>query len=150
MADGVIVSGVRQGTRRLTVAKSGAAFDVKQAWHTPDVAMYMSSPVLAGGTIYGHSSKRKGQFVAVDPENGQIKWATEGRNATSAAIVAAGAHLVYLTTEGQLIVAVIDPAKHEEVRRYSVADSSTYAHPVVLRDRVLVRDQSALTSWAIR
>lgn len=150
MPNGVIVSGVRQGTRRLTVTKTGSAFAVKEAWNTPDVAMYMSSPVLARGTIFGHSSKRKGQFVAVDPETGQIRWATEGRNATSAAVVAAGSHLVYLTTEGQMIVAPIDPSKYEEMRRYTVADSSTYAHPVVLRDRVLVRDQSALTSWTFR
>jgi outer membrane protein assembly factor BamB len=150
MPNGVIVSGVRQGTRRLTVTRTGSAFAVKEAWHTPDVAMYMSSPVLARGTIFGHSSKRKGQFVAVDPETGQIRWATEGRNATSAAVVAAGSHLVYLTTEGQMIVTPIDPSKYEEMRRYSVADSSTYAHPVVLRDRVLVRDQSALTSWTFR
>lgn len=150
MPNGVIVSGVRQGTRRLTVTKTGSAFAVKEAWHTPDVAMYMSSPVLARGTLFGHSSKRKGQFVAVDPETGQIRWATEGRNATSAAVVAAGSHLVYLTTEGQMIVTPIDPSKYEEMRRYTVADSSTYAHPVVLRDRVLVRDQSALTSWTFR
>ena len=150
MPNGVIVSGVRQGTRRLTVTKTGSAFAVKEAWHTPDVAMYMSSPVLARGTIFGHSSKRKGQFVAVDPETGQTRWATEGRNATSAAVVAAGSHLVYLTTEGQMIVTPIDPSKYEEMRRYTVADSSTYAHPVVLRDRVLVRDQSALTSWTFK
>jgi outer membrane protein assembly factor BamB len=146
-ANGIIVSGVRQGTRRLVVAKTGASFTVTQAWHTPDVAMYMSSPVLVQDTIFGHSSKRKGQFVAMDPESGTVLWATEGRNATSAAIVAAGKHLVYLTTEGQLIVTPIDKAKHEETRRYTVADSSTYAHPIVLRDRVIVRDQSALTSW---
>ena len=150
MSNGVIVSGVRQGTRRLTVTRAGSAFAVKEAWHTPDVAMYMSSPVLARGTIFGHSSKRKGQFVAVDPETGQIRWATEGRNATSAAVIAAGSHLVYLTTEGQMIVTPIDPSKYEEIRRYTVASSSTYAHPVVLRDRVLVRDQSALTSWTVK
>ena len=150
LPNGVIVSGVRQGTRRLNVTKTGSAFAVKEAWHTPDVAMYMSSPVLARGTIFGHSAKRKGQFVAVDPETGHIRWATEGRNATSAAVVAAGSHLVYLTTEGQMIVTAIDPSKYEETRRYTVADSSTYAHPVVLRDRVLVRDQSALTSWTFK
>ena len=150
MPNGVIVSGVRQGTRRLSVTKTGSAFAVKEAWHTPDVAMYMSSPVLARGTVFGHSSKRKGQFVAVDPETGQLRWATEGRNATSAAVIAAGSHLVYLTTEGQMIVTAIDPSKYEDMRRYTVADSSTYAHPVVLRDRVLVRDQSALTSWTFK
>jgi outer membrane protein assembly factor BamB len=147
---GVIVSGVRQGTRRLVVARAGNAWSAKEAWHTPDIAMYMSSPVLAKGTLYGHSSKRKGQFVAVDAESGKIRWATEGRNATSASVVAAGDHLVYLTTESHLIVTPVDPAAFKEVRRYTVAPSTTYAHPIVLRDRVVVRDASNVTTWWLR
>jgi outer membrane protein assembly factor BamB len=111
--------------------------------------MYMSSPVLAQGTIFGHSSKRKGQFVAVDPETGKIRWATEGRNATSASVVAAGMHLVFVTTESQMIVTPLDPAKYEEVRRYTVASSATYAHPIVLRDRVIIRDATHVTVWMI-
>ena len=149
-ADGVIVSGVRQGTRRLTIARSGTSWTVKAAWHTPDVAMYMSSPVLAGGTLFGHSSKRKGQFIAVDPETGAIRWSTEGRNATSASVIAAGRHLVFLTTESQMIVTRIDPDKYEEIRRYTVASSSTYAHPIVLRDSVIVRDSSSVVLWSLR
>jgi outer membrane protein assembly factor BamB len=147
---GVIVSGVRQGTRRLTIAKPGSAWTNTEAWHTPDVAMYMSSPVLARGTLFGHSSKRKGQFVAMDPETGKILWATEGRNATSASVVAAGEHLVYLTTESQLIVAPIDRTAFHEVRRYTVAPSTTYAQPIVLRDQVIVRDASKVTQWLVR
>ena len=100
----MIVSGVRQGTRRLTIAKSGNTWSATEAWHTPDVAMYMSSPVLVRGTLFGHSSKRKGQFVALNADTGKILWATEGRNATSASVVAAGSHLVFLTTESQMIV----------------------------------------------
>jgi outer membrane protein assembly factor BamB len=148
-ATGIIVSGVRQGTRRLIVEKSGATWAVKEAWHTPDVAMYMSSPVLAGGTLFGHSSKRKGQFVAMDPDSGKLLWATEGRNATSAAVVAAGRHLVLLTTESQLIVTPVDAAKFGELRRYTVAQSATYAHPIVLRDRVIVRDATHITVWGL-
>jgi outer membrane protein assembly factor BamB len=147
---GVIVSGVRQGTRRLTVAKSGSAWSATQVWHTPDVAMYMSSPVLARGTIYGHSSKRKGQFVAMDPETGKLLWGTEGRNATGASVIAAGDHLVFLTTESQLIVSPADPKAFHEVRRYTIAPSTTYAHPIVLRDRVIVRDASNVSVWALR
>ena len=150
VADGVIVSGVRQGTRRLTLSKSATAWTPLQAWHTPDVAMYMSSPVLAGGTLFGHSAKRKGQFVAVDPESGAARWATEGRNASSASVTAAGRHLVFLTTESQLIVTPIDARRYEETRRYTVASSPTYAHPIVLRDRVIVRDAERVTTWALR
>ncbi|HEY7501797.1 MAG TPA: PQQ-binding-like beta-propeller repeat protein [Vicinamibacterales bacterium] len=148
-ATGVIVSGVRQGTRRLAVEKSGSTWSVKEAWHTPDVAMYMSSPVLARGTLFGLSSKRKGQFVAVDPESGKLRWATEGRNASSASVVAAGQHLLFLTTESQLIVTPLDPNRFEELRRYTVAPSATYAHPIVLRDRIIVRDATHVTVWSL-
>ena len=148
-ATGIIVSGVRQGTRRLTVTKSASAWAASESWHTPDVAMYMSSPVMARGTLFAHSSKRKGQFVALDPETGKILWATEGRNAASASVVAAGDHLVFLTTESQLIVTPVDPVAFHEVRRYTVATSSTYAQPIILRDRVIVRDASNLTVWTL-
>ena len=146
---GVIVSGVRQGTRRLIVARSGKSWSVKETWHTPDVAMYMSSPVLLRGTLFGHSSKRKGQFVAIDPETGKVRWATEGRNATGASVVAAGEHLVFVTTEAQMIVAPVDAGKYSEIRRYTVAPSAIYAHPIVLRDRVVVRDAKSVTMWIL-
>jgi outer membrane protein assembly factor BamB len=147
VADGVIVSGVRQGTRRLSVARSGQGWSVKEAWHTPDVTMYMSSPVLVRDTLYGHSSKRRGQFVSLDAATGAVRWSTEGRDGTSASLVAAGDHLLLLTTESQLIVARLDPAAFREIRRYTVAASPTYAHPAVVRDRLLVRDDSRLTAW---
>ena len=81
---------------------------------------------------------------------GAVRWSTAGRNASSAAVLAAGANLVILTTEGQLIVSPLNPAKFEEQRKYPVADSAVYAHPIVLRDRVIVRDQSAVTEWRLR
>jgi outer membrane protein assembly factor BamB len=148
-SSGVLVSGVRQGTRLLSIGKATGGWAATQVWHTPDVAMYMSSPVLTKGTLYGHSSRRKGQFVALDPETGKVKWATEGRNATNASVVAAGEHLAFLTTESQLIITPVDPAAFKEVRRYTVATSPTYAHLFVLRDRVIVRDATSVTVWRL-
>jgi outer membrane protein assembly factor BamB len=146
---GVIVSGVRQGTRMLRIAKTGVTWTVNEAWHSPDITMYMSSPVLVGGVLYGHSTKRRGQFVAMDPATGAVRWSTDGRDGTSASIVAAGDHLVWLTPESQLIVARAEPSAYREVRRYTVASSATYAHPVVLRDRVLVRDATRVIVWGL-
>jgi outer membrane protein assembly factor BamB len=146
----VIVSGVRQGRRLLSITRSGDGWAAKEAWHTTDVAMYMSSPVLAKGTLYGHSAKRKGQFLAMDPATGRVKWSTEGRNAMSASVIAAGNHLLYLTTESQLVVSPLDPDGFKEVRRYTVASSPTYAQPIVLRDKVIVRDASNVTLWTLR
>jgi outer membrane protein assembly factor BamB len=146
---GVIVSGVRQGTRALTLTKSGASWTATQAWHTPDVAMYMSSPVLIDGVLFGHSAKRKGQFVALSPASGKILWSTEGRAGTSASVIAAGTHLLFLTTDSELVVAQLDPSAYRELRRYSVASTPTYAHPMLADGAVIVRDANSLTRWSL-
>jgi hypothetical protein len=49
-----------------------------------------------------------------------------------------------------MIVTPVDPAAYREVRRYTVAPSTVYAQPIVLRDRVIVRDASNLTQWTLR
>lgn len=149
-ADGIIVSGVRQGTRALKLSKTGDTWQAAEAWHTTDVTMYMSSPVLVDGVLFAHSSKRKGQFVALDPATGKVLWSTEGRAGVSASVIAAGKHLVLLTTESELIVVERDRSAYREIRRYTVASSPTYAHPALLSDRVLVREAAQLTAWAIR
>jgi len=147
---GVIVSGVRQGTRALTVTRSGTGWAAKQAWHTPDVAMYMSTPVLVNGVLFGHSAKRKGQLVAVDASDGRMLWSTEGRAGTSASVVAAGTRLLFLTTESELLVAELDPAAYRELRRYTVASTPTYAHLVLLGPDLVVRDATNVTRWSVR
>jgi outer membrane protein assembly factor BamB len=86
----------------------------------------------------------------MDPATGRVKWSTEGRNAMSASVIAAGNHLLYLTTESQLVVSPLDPDGFKEVRRYTVASSPTYAQPIVLRDKVIVRDASNVTLWTLR
>jgi outer membrane protein assembly factor BamB len=109
--------------------------------------MYMSSPVVDGSFVYGFGSKRKGQLFCLDAETGVAKWTTEGRGGTNASIQSAGPNLVVLTTDGELLVVRRTPEKYEELKRYKVAESQTWAHPVLIPGGVLVRDATALTLW---
>ncbi len=109
--------------------------------------MYMSSPVADGSFLYGFSSKRKGQLFCLDAKTGTVKWTTEGRSGGNASLQSAGAHLLVLTTEGDLIVARRTPEKFDELRRYKVADSQTWAQPVLLKDALIVRTADAVTKW---
>lgn len=54
----IVVSGTRRGTYGLTVRRDGSHWHVAEAWHSPETAMYMSSPVLHDGVLYGFSSRR--------------------------------------------------------------------------------------------
>ena len=96
----LIVSGTRQGTHAYALKQSAGKWEAVEAWKNKDVAMYMSSPVFGDGLIYGHSAKRKGQFVALDAKTGALRWATEGREGDHASVLLTPASLLIYLTNG--------------------------------------------------
>jgi len=140
----LIVSGTRQGTHAFTVGQEGGTWRAVEAWKNADLTMYMSTPVLADGTIYGHSNKRKGQLIALDAKTGAVRWATEGREGEHASVLLTPSHVLFLSNSATLVVARRAPGQFEEARRYDVADSETWAVPVLLPDGLILRDATAL------
>jgi len=140
----LIVSGTRQGTHAYTFSKNVDKWQATEAWKNPDIAMYMSSPVFGDGVIYGHSSKRKGQFFAIDAKTGAVRWATEGREGEHASLLLTPQHVVFLTNGADLIVAKRGTPAFTVERRYEVAESATFATPVLLGSNILVRDATGL------
>jgi len=135
----VIVSGPRLGTHAFEIRRNGEAWHVDEAWTNLEVTMYMTSPVQVDGTIYGHSTKRAGRFVALDAATGGVKWASEGRVGEFASLLLAGESLVYLTGEAELIIVAMDAEMFRIEHAFEVADGVTWAMPVLLGDGLLVR-----------
>jgi hypothetical protein len=63
--------------------------------------------------------------------------------------VDAGTVLLALTPGSQLI-AFAPGEKYTEQARLKVADTPTYAYPVVSGDRLFVKDQDSVTLWTVR
>ena len=146
----LIVSGTRQGTHAYALKQTGGKWTPSEVWKNVEVAMYMSSPVYVDGLIYSHSSKRKGQFAAVDAETGVLKWATEGREGEHASLLSTPKHVIFLTNSANLIVAKRGGPNFAVERRYEVAKSSTWAVPVLLGSDILVRDATGLIRLSSR
>ena len=106
--------------------------------------MYMSSPVARGDYLYGLSHKRKGQFFCLDPRTGMTLWVSNGREGDNAAIVAAGEFLFLLTDASDLLIARNSAKGFEILKKYPVADSPTWAHPVVTNKGILIKDRTTL------
>ena len=145
----LIVSGTRQGTHAFSLTQKDGKWQATEAWKNPDVAMYMSSPVFGDGLIYGHSSKKKGQFVALDAKTGALKWATEGREGEHASLLLTPKHVLFLTNGADLIVAKRGAPAFAIERRYEVAEAATWAMPVLLGSNILVRDATGLIMLTI-
>jgi len=140
----LIVSGTRQGTHSYSLAQAGGQWRATEDWHNKEVAMYMSSPVFGDGLIYAHSSKRKGQFVALEVKTGTLKWATEGREGEHASVLLTPQHVLFLTNGADLIVTKRAQSAFAVERRYEVASSPTWAVPVLLGNDILIRDANSL------
>jgi outer membrane protein assembly factor BamB len=126
------------------LTQSAGKWQASEAWTNPDIAMYMSSPVFGDGLIYGHSSKRKGQFFALDAKTGATRWTTEGREGEHASVLLTPQHVIFLTNGADLIVAKRGTPTFAVERRYEVAEASTFATPVLLGSKILVRDATGL------
>ena len=140
----LIVSGTRQGTHAYTLAQTGGKWQATESWKNRDVAMYMSSPVFGDGVIYGHSSKKKGQFVALDAKTGTARWTTEGREGEHASLLLTPQHVIFLTNNADLIVVKRGAPAFAVERKYEVAEAATWAMPVLLGSNILVRDATGL------
>ena len=97
-----------------------------------------------GGRLYGLSQKKKGQWFCVDAKTGKTLWLSDGRQADSAAILAGADVLFVLDTDGSLTVAAADATAWRPLRKWKVAASATWAHPVVLDTGILVKDVDTL------
>jgi outer membrane protein assembly factor BamB len=149
IAGGVLIyGGLNKPTTAVRVSHNGGKWTTEPVWQNPDLPMYMSSPVEAGGYLYGLTHRNRGQFFCLDVKTGKTMWTTRGREGDNASLLASAGLLLAVTTEGELVIARQNPKAFELVKRYTVAESPVWAHPAPAGRGVVIKDVSALTSWS--
>ena len=145
--DIVLYSGIDQPLTALRIRESAGKWTAERAWHADSVPMYMSTAVLSGGSVFGLTHRNKGQFFALDPRSGKVLWTTRGREGENAALIAVGELLMATTTEGELVIARRDATRFDPIKRYTIAESPVWAHPVPAGRGVLIKDAEKLAYW---
>jgi outer membrane protein assembly factor BamB len=148
--DTLIFSGLEKGVMAIRPAKRGEEWTTEQVWQNADVSMYMNSPVLSGSLLLGFSHKNRGQYFCLDAATGKTLWKGEGRQGENAAMVIAGNLVFSLSTDGDLFVTKASAtAGLEPIKTYRMAESPTWAHPILVGRRVLIKDATTLALWTI-
>lgn len=133
----------------VTLAKRNNQWTTDSAWENADVPFRLSNAVLAGDMLFGFSTRNSGQYFGVDVATGKTLWTSEGRQAGNAAIARAGDLLFSLEDDGELVVARSSRTAFEPLRRYTVADSATWAQAAFSGNRIFVKDVSTLALWTL-
>jgi outer membrane protein assembly factor BamB len=149
--DTLIYSGLYNPVVAVRPGRDGAGkWTATEVWRSAEVSMYMSSPVLLGGALIGFTEKRSGQLFALDAATGRTLWLGEPRQGDNAALIAADDRLLVQNVSGEIAIGAVGADGWKPEKRYTVADSATWAHPALVGDRLVIKDAQAVTVWSFR
>ena len=146
--DMVIYTGQDRGAKAVKIEKQAKGFVVKELWSNPELGVQFSTPVLKNGLLFGLSDK--GVFFCLDAKTGKTDWTdTVKRGGNFAAILDAGSVILAMPSTSELIAFKPSDKEYTELARIKVADTPTYAHPVIAGNRVFVKDQETVALWTL-
>jgi len=145
----VIFTGQGTGTKAVKIEKQGDAFAAKELWSNADLGTGFSTPVLKDGWLYGLSDKSN--LYAMNAQNGQAGWTDAAKRGMGnfGAVLDAGSCIMALPSNSELIVFKPGEKEYAELAKIKVAETPTYAHPVIAGSRIFVRDQDSVILWTI-
>jgi len=143
----VIYTGQGTGTRAVRIQKQGNGFATSELWINTELGTAFNTPVLKDGFLYGQTGQ--GKLYCMNAENGQTTWVDSVLHKNFGAILDAGSVMVALPSTSNLIVYKPDKGAYLELARYKVADTPVYAHPLLVENRIYVKDNETLVMWII-
>src|SRR5205823_1942833 len=145
----LVFSGSGSGTKAVKIQKSGDNLEAKELWTNTENAVQFNTPVIKNGSIFGISDRDK--LFCLNAETGKTAWSSElKRNRGYGSIVDAGTVLFALTPSAELIAFEPNDQEFKRIAGYKVADSETYAYPVVSGSRIFIKDRDSVTLWTIQ
>jgi outer membrane protein assembly factor BamB len=152
--------GGKGGTTAFKIEKKDDGFDAKETWTQPKTfAGIYNTPVLKDGLLYGLTSAGGGggrgmgqgptNIFCMKADSGDVLWTDPTKRGQCGEIFDAGSVLLALTSDRELLVFKPSDKKYEELAKYNVADTETWAYPIIAGNRVFVKDKDSLTLWLI-
>ena len=145
--DKVFYTGQGQGTKAIRIEKEGNRFAVKTLWSNDELGTTFNTPVLKDDMLFGIS--KLGNLFCINSQTGQTAWVGTIKWDRFGSILDAGSVLLGLSTHSELIVFQPTGKAYTELAKFKVAETPTYAHPVVAENRIYVKDNETLAMWVI-
>lgn len=145
---GIVVGGIAQTTAKL-VPSENTEKPFERAWENRVMTMHMSSPIRVGNRIIGNSTRDRGILFCLDARTGKLIWRSDEGMSRHVTLTRLGNQVAALTEHGRLIVFRGDREKFKSLASYQVSDKSTWAYPLFLGKRVLIKDNTSLTAWSL-
>jgi len=144
--DQLIISGYGRPTVAYKLAGQGKSLRAQEAWSSDRLKMYMSSPVLVDGLLFGLD--QTGKLVCLDARTGAQRW-SGGEFGEYMSITRCGKHLLCLDERANLCVVAVSSEGYEESARLRVSEEPVWAHLGLAPGRLYVKDRTRLLAFEL-
>ena len=145
----IIVCGQGKGTKSFKIEKTGEKYSFIENWTNPDFGVSFNTPVLKDGYLYAHES-RMGKLYCLNAMSGKTCWADTTAQNRFASTLDLGKVLLSLPANGKILVFEPNPEKYVQKVMYKIAETEVYAHPLVVGDKIYIKEQEMLTCWQVK
>ena len=134
------------GTRRIQLTMSSADYSAEELWTTLLLKPDFNDFVVEGGYVYGFDG---GVLTCIDLESGERTW-KKGRYGKGQLLLLADAGQLLVAGEyGDVILVKADPEAHGELARFPAIEGKTWNHPVVIGDRLYLRNSQQAACYRL-
>jgi hypothetical protein len=162
----IIYSGSGRGTIAVKLEKQADGYQSTELWSNQNSSVQYNTPVLAKGLVFGLNQGN--ELFCLNAKSGRSSWTAPVVRGSSSSqeqgqggrrrggrgrggygsIVAAGPIIIALTPASELIAFKAEGKAYSEIARIKVADSPTYAYPILSGNRLFIKDQESVALLA--
>ena len=134
------------GTRAIEVSAANGELTATERWTSPKLNPDFTDIVTYQGYAYGVIG---GVFTCVDLKTGARKW-RGGRYGKGQTLLLENSGMLLIAAEqGQVVLVKADPTAHAEVASFQAIEGKTWNHPVVVGDRLYVRNSQEAAAYVL-
>ncbi len=133
----IIPTGTGSGTRMIEITENGGQLTSAEVWTSRGMKPDFNDVVVHDGYLYGFDNQI---FACISLETGDRQW-KGGRYGKGQALLLADEGLIIVAAEnGDVALLRATPEQHEELARFEALPGKTWNHPVVVADRLYLRN----------
>lgn len=143
----LLPTGMNTGTRAIRIAATNGTLAATELWTSRHLKPDFTDLVSYQGYVFGIDG---GIFTCIDLKTGERKW-KQGRYGKGQVLLLENSALLLVAAENGTVVLVrADPAEHAEVASFKAIEGKTWNHPVVVGDRLYIRNAQEAACYQLK
>ena len=143
----LIATSLAEGTVRITVSQNDEGeWQIDEDWDSRGMKPEFNDYVFADGYVYGFDGSI---FGCIDFATGERQWKRGRYGNGQVLLLADSGQLLVISEKGELVLLRANPERLEEVGRVAAIEGKTWNHPVLVDDRLYVRNAAEAACFEV-